>query len=189
MAKKVLETITNVVDVILGSFVSVVGLTIFSFIAPIKAKKRTCGVYHNIKNPDGTKVNFIDFIKRFSINQEAITLWSDEGKIAIVHGGFGDFIIKGQKANHFSMSRQFDSGVYYLVSCCNGSHYNFEFENKIFIKDHYSAASYSTTLILPVGGNLYTWASPVIDVYVTLASIRTWKYLPKLIASMRSESK
>ena len=176
------NTVITIINVVINLTLGVVLLSAMFALGKYKAKHGTATKYTNVKYTDSDeKFNVSTFFKKFSVNQEAVSLTSDQGLIACVHGGFAEFIIAGKKESHFSMASKFEKGDYTLVSCCNGSHQDFDIFGKSFKRDP-NTISYYETILLPYNdGTFICWADKLVCLYTCILNIQFWKHIPRVL--------
>lgn len=177
--------IAYVVSIIYSTLAMPIGLLVITTIAIYRSKRDLASVYHNIKYCDGSRVSFINFMKRFSLKRYAIHMNSDEGELAIVHGYDGKFVIENEVVDHENLATRFEEGEYTLISCGNGKHYDFTTGDQTFTRDKNTITSYMS-FILPIGSNLITFAGKEVDIYAAALNVLTLKYIPQLIRSNKS---
>jgi len=173
MAKKVLEKIEYVINLIWAIIFGIPSFATMCVIARIKAKNGTARTYHNIRYGDGSKVTLKNFVTKISVNLEAVELISDEGHIACVHGTHdGRYFVKDHYETSFLMSKHFTNNHdYILISCCNGLHSDFSIDGKTFVRENKSKYE---CFMIPTKKHLITWASKWIRIYCFLQTPRTW---------------
>ena len=127
-------------------------------------------VYHNVKFLNGEVATMVNLGKEFFVGRKALTLQSDEGLLALVHGTpDGSFEIEGEIEDDEAMSFNFEQfKTYTLLSCYNGTHRDFESYSTYFVRD-YRTLSNHPIVILPFFGRIIIWADWTTSAYMWAA--------------------
>lgn len=144
-----------------------VALPIMYAVAAYRVKMQTASVYHHVKC-GGKGIGFVEFIRLFSLNQEVLSLTSDEGNLLIVHGnklthGFVDHGFQIGQASLYAKHHLV--GTYNLISCYNGFHTDVTGAQYCIRRDRNTLNEFPA-LIMPFFGNIITWSSPITRKYV-----------------------
>ena len=164
----------TLVAVVLCPFM-LTGQTIYAMILGLIGK---ASVYTNVK-VGGRKIGAFEFYKRFNGKLEQMTLDTDQGQVALVHGTpTGDYavgsILGPMVVDQEMMAQHFAAGQYTLVSCFNGLHNDFEYEGRSFVRDQNTNTRWCcATIMVPFLGIFITHSTKWVTIYAMIMQGQT----------------
>ena len=149
--------------------VSMVMVSIMTMITYVKVALGSASRYTNVRSVDGKKYTFTRFLIEFGALKNALTLVTDSGMVAAVHGTVGAYFIDDREVDEKEMVSHFEEGDYILVSCANGTHRDFTMDGRTFVRDQNTIdGEHCSVLIVTPWHDLVTWAGKTVDIYMLI---------------------
>lgn len=130
-----------------------------------KVARGSASRYTNARHYDGRKWTLGEFFWQFGQYQLPITLYTDQGIIAAIHGVPGGYWVGGKAFSEEVLSQVFPQQEMILVSCCNGTHKDFTSQGRKFTRDRNTLSEHSSVLLLMPWGDFLTWGGKGVDIY------------------------